>query len=124
MKVNVVAAISAHVVETSERELNVYTRYGANSWFQSMGESDEPVYDAANLEKAFQDFMAANPSIANARLIASAPELLEALQGLLLHFVTKEAYPEFMADRSNDRFIDMATAETKARLAIAKATGK
>lgn len=62
--------------------------------------------------------------IANARLIAAAPELLAALESVLKCFVTVEAYPEYMSNKKNNLFIDMATAETVARSAIARATGQ
>jgi hypothetical protein len=47
---------------------------------------------------------------------------VEALEQLLAKFVTKEAYPEFVDGGDNDKFIDMATAETQARTALAFAT--
>ena len=31
-----------------------YTRYSADSWTVTMGESDEQVYDCADLEEAYQ----------------------------------------------------------------------
>jgi hypothetical protein len=32
-----------------------YTRYGPDCWYIRMGESDEPVYDCEEHEKAFQE---------------------------------------------------------------------
>lgn len=52
-----VSKITAHVVDTDEAEFSHYTRYSATSWFVTMGESDEPVYDCEELEKAFQKFL-------------------------------------------------------------------
>lgn len=56
------------------------------------------------------------------QLRADKSELIEGLQKLLDNFVTAEAYPEFIDNRNNDRFIDMASAETVARALIAKHT--
>ena len=53
-----------------------------------------------------------NETIANARLIAAAPELLAALQGMIEYFV----------DCSIDDYSDTETLQA-ARAAIAKATG-
>lgn len=57
-------------------------------------------------------------------LIRSHEALREALEQTMSAFVTKEAYPEFEADK--DRFVGMATIETRAHaaLAAAKEVGK
>jgi hypothetical protein len=47
------------VVETDNADFPRHTRYGPNSWTVTMGESEEPVYDCAELEAAFQAFTAA-----------------------------------------------------------------
>jgi len=42
------------VMRTDDDELFNYTRYSADNWFVTMGESDEPVYDSKELEELFQ----------------------------------------------------------------------
>lgn len=46
-----------HFVETDEKSYRDHTRYGPDSWTVRMGESDEQVYDCAELEEAFQAFL-------------------------------------------------------------------
>ena len=58
MKIKSVTPISGHVVETDEKEFPRHTRYGPDSWTVSMGESDDQVYDCAELEAAYQAFIA------------------------------------------------------------------
>lgn len=37
-------------------ERNIFERYGADCWYERMGESTEPVYEAVLLEIAYQQF--------------------------------------------------------------------
>lgn len=60
MKIKEVRQITAHVVETESKDYPTHTRYGPNSWTVTMGESDEQVYECAELEAAFQAFIASN----------------------------------------------------------------
>lgn len=55
MKILETRPIAGHRVETDEPEYNQYIRYGADCWFVQMGESDEPVYDCKELERAYQE---------------------------------------------------------------------
>jgi hypothetical protein len=63
MKIIEVRQITAHVVETDSKDFPTHTRYGQNSWTVTMGESDEQVYDCAELEAAFQAFIASNAKL-------------------------------------------------------------
>jgi len=56
MKIVTTTTITAEIVETTEKEWPTYTRYGPDSWTNTMGESEEQVYDCEELEKAYQDF--------------------------------------------------------------------
>lgn len=58
MKIKKVRKITAHVVETDDDDCPRHTRYGPDSWTVSMGESEERVYECAELEAAFQAFTA------------------------------------------------------------------
>lgn len=60
MKIKEVREITAHVVETDDKDFPRHTRYGPDSWTVSMGESEEQVYECAELEAAFQAFIASN----------------------------------------------------------------
>jgi len=53
MKVERVSVLECFAMYTDE---GTYYRYGADSWYFSIGESDEPVYDCEHLEAAFQEF--------------------------------------------------------------------
>lgn len=68
MTIQEVHPIASHLVVTDEKPWNVYTRYGPDSWMQRMGESYEPVYECAELEAAFQAFIATS-----AKAPSSAP---------------------------------------------------
>ena len=57
MKILNVTPISGFIVETDEDEQFNYTRYGADSWYVKMGESDEPVYDCKEIEARFQEYI-------------------------------------------------------------------
>lgn len=63
MKITEVKQITAHIVETDSKDFPTHTRYGPNSWTVSMGESDEQVYECAELESAFQAFIASNAEV-------------------------------------------------------------
>ena len=41
----------------TDEEYNQYTRYSANCWTVTIGESDEPVYDCEELEIEFKKIM-------------------------------------------------------------------
>lgn len=53
-----VTPINAHIVVTDKEDCPSYTRYGPDSWTVSMGESEEQVYECAELESEFQKFIA------------------------------------------------------------------
>lgn len=55
MKIIETQKVNAYLVKTDECEYNQYTRYGPNSWFVMMGESDEPVYNCGKIESLFQE---------------------------------------------------------------------
>jgi hypothetical protein len=57
MKITKAHEIKGHHVETDEYDFNQYTRYGPYSWFVTMGESDEPVYDCVEIEALFQEYL-------------------------------------------------------------------
>ena len=60
MKVKQVTEIQSLRVETDEEECFDYTRYSADSWWVSMGGSEEEVYDCTEIEQAYQDYIAIN----------------------------------------------------------------
>ncbi len=55
MKVKSISSKLVHFMETDEDEYFNYIRYGKDAWFNTMGESDEPVYDCEWLEELFQE---------------------------------------------------------------------
>lgn len=57
MNIREVREVTCHSVITDEKDYREYTRYGPESWTVRMGESDEQVYECAELEKAFQAFL-------------------------------------------------------------------
>lgn len=57
MRIVSIKPIKAHRVTTDEPDYHEYTRYAPDSWTVTMGESDESVYDCAELEKEFQKFL-------------------------------------------------------------------
>lgn len=86
------------------------------------GDHSHEVYDPHSGETICTMGNTAFPSIfpeANACLIAAAPELLEALKGLLEHCAMVHKY---WGDNSNQKQADSAI--DKARAAIAKAEGR
>lgn len=54
IKIEEIREFVSHTVETSE---NTYTRHSSQCWTIIMGESEEPVYDCEELEKAYQEFI-------------------------------------------------------------------
>lgn len=58
MKIIAITPVAGLFIETDSGD---YTRYGPNSWTETMGESEEPVSDCANLEFAFQEYMKSLP---------------------------------------------------------------
>ena len=54
MKIEKVQKITVFLVTTENR---TYSRYSADTWYESMGESDDPVYNCENLEKLFQEYL-------------------------------------------------------------------
>ena len=67
---------------------------------------------ASGINSAHPDYMPREEQIANARLIAAAPELLEALKGITMRF-------DIILDLGKGDLLALS----KARAAIAKATG-
>lgn len=61
MIIKEVHPITCHFVVTDDRPWCDYTRYGPDNWMQRMGEGYEPVFESAELEAAFQAFIAAKP---------------------------------------------------------------
>lgn len=57
MQILEVRDVYAMAVETNENPWNQYTRYGHDAWFVSMGESQEPVYDCEEIERAYQEYI-------------------------------------------------------------------
>jgi hypothetical protein len=51
IEITEIREFTAHRVETQD---NIYTRYSSMCWTIVMGESEEPVYDCAELEEAYQ----------------------------------------------------------------------
>ena len=43
-----------YYVTTDDEDYNEYIRYSSSSWMVRIGESEEPIYDCDELEKAFQ----------------------------------------------------------------------
>ena len=63
MKVTAALPVVVHLVTTDQKEFHTYTRFSSANWTQTMGESDEPVYDLEDceeLEAAYQAFMKSN----------------------------------------------------------------
>lgn len=60
MKVTAVLPVVVHLVTTDQKEFHTYTRFSSANWTQTMGESDEPVYDCQELEAAYQAFVKSN----------------------------------------------------------------
>ena len=58
MNIKSAESTTVHFVETDDDGYTLYTRYSADNWTVRMGESDESVYDCAELEAAFQVFNA------------------------------------------------------------------
>ncbi|MCP5006680.1 MAG: hypothetical protein GY941_22465 [Planctomycetes bacterium] len=54
MNVESISKTVVFVMRTDDDELFNYTRYSADNWFVTMGESDEHVYDSEELEELFQ----------------------------------------------------------------------
>lgn len=52
IEIEEIREFTAHRVETQD---NTYTRYSSMCWTIVMGESEEPVYDCEELEKAYQN---------------------------------------------------------------------
>lgn len=61
MKIEKVESMTVHFVKTDEKDYREYKRYSPESWTVAMGESDEQVYDCAELEAAFQAFIKTLP---------------------------------------------------------------
>lgn len=55
-------ASMVYFVKTTELECNYYTRYSKDCWFVRMGESDEPVYDCAEIEAKFIEYLKLKPN--------------------------------------------------------------
>lgn len=56
MKIISITPISCESVITDESEYNEYIRYGSGYWTVRIGESDEPVYNCADLERLYQKY--------------------------------------------------------------------
>lgn len=57
VEIEEIVPITGHRVDTTA---GVCYRYSADNWTIVMGESEEPLYDFANLENAFQKFILKN----------------------------------------------------------------
>jgi len=58
MKITKVTKIVCFLIETDEESWNEYTRYGADNWTVTMGESDEQLYDCKEIENLYQEWLA------------------------------------------------------------------
>lgn len=75
IKIEEIREFVSHTVETDE---NTYTRHSSQCWTIVMGESEEPVYDCNELEKAYQEYIS-NTGIKRKDLIA------EKWKGVMVH---------------------------------------
>ena len=57
IEIEEIVPISGYRVDTTG---GVLYRYSADDWTIVIGESEEPLYDCENMEKAFQEFKAKN----------------------------------------------------------------
>lgn len=57
MKIKEVSNSEILSIETDEDEQFQYLRFSKSSWYVWMGESLEPCYDDADLEKAYQEYL-------------------------------------------------------------------
>jgi hypothetical protein len=60
MNITETRPITAIGVTTDEEEFNEYTRYGADAWYVTMGESDEPFYNCEEIEALYQKYISKN----------------------------------------------------------------
>ena len=58
MKIIEAVPMTVYIIKTDREEFNQYIRYDSDTWFMTMGESDEPMYDdCKEIEKLFQEFI-------------------------------------------------------------------
>lgn len=55
MKITKTQSFEGVRVTTDEEIYNEYTRYSADCWYVTMGESEEPVYECSELERLYQE---------------------------------------------------------------------
>mgnify|MGYP000969741397 FL=1 len=90
------------------------------SWHIGLAATERAVYGKYGEHIAtLPDMLASDEVTANARLIAAAPELLEALQSILFQAGCREA-----RDLGNLNYDRLHAVEAQARAAIARATGQ
>ena len=57
MKITSIEKIESFIIKTDEDDYYQYHRYGSDSWFVTMGESEEPVHYCEEIEKLFQEYI-------------------------------------------------------------------
>ena len=60
MAVISVEPVVAVFVTTDDDETYEYTRYGPDCWYFSIGESKEPLYNCAEIEQQYQQYLRGN----------------------------------------------------------------
>lgn len=63
MKITEITKEIIFQVHTEDCDYYLYTRRSADNWTVRMGESDEPLYDCAEIEGKFQEFLARNGEV-------------------------------------------------------------
>lgn len=57
MKILEIKEVTCFSVTTDEELYCQYYRYGADAWYLTMGESDEPVYNCEEIERLYQEYI-------------------------------------------------------------------
>ncbi|WP_370407950.1 hypothetical protein [Tenacibaculum dicentrarchi] len=60
MKITEITKETIFHVHTEDGDYYLYTRYLANHWTVRMAESDERLYDCAEIEGKFQEYLSVN----------------------------------------------------------------